>query len=248
MSEGSLTGKKVLVTGASSGIGAQVAIDCSAQGAELIIVGRNAERLNDTFKKLTGKGHLQYIADLTDEKALAAFVKSLPKLNGLVHCAGVLHPFPIKFLTGEKIRETFSANFDMAVLLVAQLAKQSKIEKHASFVFISSISGQFPHKGNSVYCASKAALEAFNKTIPLEFAHLFLRSNCICPAMVKTPMYDSAEEGMSKEVMDEHIAGYPLGVGYPSDVADMAIFLLSEKSRWVTGTNITLDGGYILEK
>lgn len=243
-----LNGKNILVTGASSGIGSEVAIACSKTGANVFITGRDSARLSETFKLLVGNNNVQLVADLTDENEIKSFVASLPKINGLVHCAGVLDPFPIKFLNQKKIRETFSVNFDMAVLLVAQLASQKKIEKNASFVFISSISGQFPHKGNVLYCASKAALEAFSKTVAMEFQPLLLRSNCICPAMIKTPMFDKAEQGMSKELMDEHISKYPLGVGYPSDVAEAALFLLSDKSRWITGTNITLDGGFILEK
>lgn len=248
MNEKALSGKTILITGASSGIGIQVAIDCSKQGAMLIVTGRDEKRLKETFDQLEGTGHQQFTANLTDENEVKTFVSKLPKLNGLVHCAGVLNSYPIKFLTQQKIRETFSANFDMVVMLVAQLATQKKIEKHASFVWMSSISGQYPHKGNSLYCASKAALETFSKTVAQEFEHLFLRSNCICPAMIKTPMYDKAEEGMSKQLMDEHIAKYPLGVGYPADVAEMAIFLLSEKSRWVQGESIRMDGGFMLSK
>ncbi|HYG53385.1 MAG TPA: SDR family oxidoreductase [Flavobacteriales bacterium] len=248
MSEKTLSGKTVLITGASSGIGNQVAIECSRQGATVIVTGRNKNRLQATFDQLEGNNHSLITANLTNEDELKKFVEQLPKLNGLVHCAGVLHTYPIKFLNQQKIRETFSANFDMAVMLVAQLSTQKKIEKGASFVFMSSVSGKYPHKGNSLYCASKAALEAFSKTVALEFQHLLLRSNCICPSMIKTPMYDKAEEGMSKELMDEHIAKYPLGLGYPSDIADMAIFLLSEKSRWITGTDITVDGGFMLAK
>jgi NAD(P)-dependent dehydrogenase (short-subunit alcohol dehydrogenase family) len=248
MSEKILNGKIVLITGASSGIGSQVAIDCSKAGATVIITGRDEMRLKATFDQLEGNNHQCIPANLVDEAELKQFVGKLPKLNGLVHCAGVLHSYPIKFLNQEKIRETFSANFDMAVLLVAQLGVQKKIEKHASFVWMSSISGKYPHKGNALYCASKAALETFSKTVSLEFEHLFLRSNCLCPAMIKTPMYDKAVEGMTKEKMDEHIAKYPLGVGYPSDIGEMSVFLLSEKSRWVTGINITMDGGFMLSK
>lgn len=243
-----LEGKKILVTGASSGVGKQVAIDCSQQGAQLIITGRNPERLQETFSCLAGQGHVQYAADLTVEEKVKELVGKLSRINGLVHCAGVLDPIPIKFLNQQKIRETLTANFDMPVMLMAALGAQKKIEKGASLVFMSSISGRHPHRGNSLYCASKAAIESFSKAIALEFSHMGVRSNCICPAMIHTPMYERAEEGMSKETMAEHISGYPLGIGYPKDISEMAMFLLSEKSRWITGTNIDMDGGFILVK
>lgn len=243
-----LKNKTILITGASSGIGSQIAIDCANEGAKVIVTGRNKERLNAVYSKLSGKGHLQFDFDMTNENATKNFIKQIDNISGLVHCAGVLKPYPIKFLTSEKIDETMKINFNSAVYLVAQLAAQKKISKNASFVFMSSISGQFPHKGNSLYCASKAAIETFSKTVALEFQHLFLRSNCICPAMIKTPMYDEAEQGMSKELMDQHIAKYPLGVGYPEDISNMAQFLLSDKSRWLTGQNIKMDGGFTMEK
>ena len=117
---------------------------------------------------------------------------------------------------------------------------------NASIVFISSISAAHPHKGGALYSGSKAAIESFSKVVALEFYPLSIRSNCIAPAMVKTPMYDYAEKGASKETLDEHVKKYPLGVGTVEDVGNAAIFLLSDASKWITGTTITLDGGFLL--
>lgn len=240
-----LNKKTILVTGASSGIGRQAAIDCSAMGATMVLTGRNSQRLGETFDQLSGTGHRVLTCDLLQENEIASLVKDIPPLDGVVHCAGLVKPFPIQFLNRQKVDETMQSNFYTTVCLTSALLKSKKIKEGASLVFLSSISGQFPGKGNSMYAASKAGIEAFAKTVGAEYAHKKIRSNCISPAMVKTPLYDYTSEGEFKDVMDKHVAQYPLGVGYPQDVANAIIFLLSPASRWITGINIFMDGGFI---
>ncbi|MFN8323591.1 MAG: SDR family oxidoreductase [Chitinophagales bacterium] len=242
-----LTGKTVLITGGSSGIGKQCAIDCSRMGASVIITGRNEERLLQTLSLLSGVGHSNISCNLLFANDLERLVNEMPLLDGIVHCAGIVKPFPISFLTEEKINETLSTNFNTVAGLTASLFKAKKVNKGASIVFLSSISGQHPHKGGSMYAASKAAIEAFSKTVALEYASKNIRANCISPAMVKTPMFDDAVAGMSTASMDEHVGKYPLGVGYPEDIANAVIFLLSSASRWITGTNVVMDGGLLLD-
>jgi NAD(P)-dependent dehydrogenase (short-subunit alcohol dehydrogenase family) len=241
-----LDGKTILITGASSGIGRRAAIDCAAFGATIVLTGRDTGRLEETLSNLTGSGHFVMPCDLLDEKAIGTFAKSIPALDGVVHCAGVVKPFPIAFLTAQKLDEIIRTNFYAPTLLTAALFKAKKINDAASLVFLSSISGQFPGKGNVMYAASKAALEAFAKTVAAEYISRKIRSNCISPAMVKTPMYDYSSEGLFEEAMNEHVSKYPLGVGYPEDVANAIIFFLSPASRWVTGTNLYMDGGFLL--
>jgi NAD(P)-dependent dehydrogenase (short-subunit alcohol dehydrogenase family) len=241
-----LNNKTILVTGASSGIGKQVAISASRMGATVIITGRNEERLNATFKELETKESQQFLADLQDSVGLELFVEGLPDLDGIVHCVGIVKPFPIKYISIEKINETFDVNYNIQLTLMAQIARKKKLKRNASIVFSSSISAAHPHKGGALYAGSKAALEIFSKTLVLEFSHLKIRSNCLASAMVKTPMYDYAQNQASKEQMDKHVEKYPLGVGLPDDVANAAIFLLSDASRWITGQTITLDGGFLL--
>ncbi len=240
-----LNGKTVLITGASSGIGRQSAIDCAAMGANIILTGRNKERLNETYKQLSAGNHDTIPCDLLSETEILSLAKTIPFLDGMVHCAGIVKPFPIQFLNTQKIDETLHTNFYSTVCLTSALFKAKKINNSASLVFLSSISGQFPGKGNSMYAASKAGIEAFVKTVAAEYAHKMIRANCISPAMVKTALYDYTSEGEFKAVMDKHVAQYPLGVGYPQDVANAAIFLLSPASRWITGINIFMDGGFI---
>ena len=241
-----LTGKTILVTGASSGIGRQAAIDCAAMGANIIITGRNEERLRQTYIQLSGKDHQAITCDLLSDTSILSLVQNIRSLDGVVHCAGIVKPFPVQFLNKQKIDETLLTNFYATVSLTSALFKAKKINDSASLVFLSSITGQYPGKGSAMYAASKAGIEAFAKTVAAEYAHKNIRANCISPAMVKTPMYDYSSEGEFKDVMDKHIAQYPLGVGYPEDVANAIIFLLSQASRWITGINIFMDGGYIL--
>jgi NAD(P)-dependent dehydrogenase (short-subunit alcohol dehydrogenase family) len=241
-----LHNKTILVTGASSGIGQQIAKSICEMGGNVIITGRNNERLQSTFNELKGTNNKKIVADLLNKNELNEFINQLPALDGIVHCAGLVQPFPIKFLSEEKINVTFLTNYNIQVLLMAAIARQKKINKNASIVFISSISAAHPHKGGALYSGSKAAIESFSKVVALEFYPLSIRSNCIAPAMVKTPMYEYAEKGASKETLDEHVKKYPLGVGTVEDVGNTAIFLLSDASKWITGTTITLDGGFLL--
>jgi len=241
-----LTDKIILITGASSGIGRQAAIACARMGATIILTGRNAERLNETHKQLTGSNHKIIPCDLLEEADINKLVADCTQLDGVVHAAGIVKPFPIQYLTTQKINETIYTNFYTAVQLTTSLFKTKKINKGASFVFMSSISGQYPQKGNSMYGASKAALEAFTKTVAAEYAHKQIRANYISPAMVKTPMYDYSGAGAFAEVLDEHVQKYPLGVGYPEDIANAIIFLLSPASRWITGISLIMDGGLLL--
>jgi NAD(P)-dependent dehydrogenase (short-subunit alcohol dehydrogenase family) len=240
-----LTGKTILITGASSGIGKQVAIDCAKMGGTVIITGRNELRLNETYQQLPGTSHQITVCDLLDENAILLLSKNCPHLDGVVHCAGMVRPFPVQFLNSRKIDETLHTNFYTAACLTSALFKAKKINSEASLVFLSSISGQFPGKGNAVYAASKAALEAFAKTVAAEYSHKMIRANCLSPAMVKTELYDYTSEGEFKAIMDKHVSQYPLGVGYPHDVANAVVFLLSPASRWITGINIIMDGGFI---
>lgn len=242
-----LTGKTILITGASSGIGRQIAVTCSRMGAQLVLTGRNSARLAETQAALEGTGHRAIAADLLNDAKTKTLVEQLPALDGVVHCAGLVHSFPIKFLDTEKIEETLQLNFVSVARLTAFISRQKKMNRNASVVFMSSISGQYPHIGGSMYGASKAALETFAKVVALEFSGMGIRANCISPAMVKTPMYDKAQQDMSKEIMDEHVAKYPLGVGQPEDVAYAAVYLLSDAARWISGINLILDGGYLLQ-
>lgn len=236
-----LSGKRILITGASSGIGAQTAISVAAMGATVIITGRNKNNLHSTFLKLTGKGHQEIIADICTEVEL--IVNNCGQLDGIVNCAGITKHVPIKFLDQKNFDQVFNVNYNAPVFLTNRLFKEKKINQGASIVFISSLASKFPFKGGSYYSGAKAAIDTFSKTIAIEFASQKIRANTINPGMVKTPLLEGAEETISKEAMAEHEKAYPLGFGDTNDIANACIFLLSDASKWITGTNMIMDGG-----
>ncbi|WP_163401222.1 SDR family NAD(P)-dependent oxidoreductase [Flavobacterium fluviatile] len=239
--------KTFLITGASSGIGRETACRLAEDGASLILLGRNIENLEETQKKcisLAASATFAIFAlDLTDEKAVAEFIAKISPLDGVVISSGKIEPFPASFINWKKIDSMMHTNFYTAAIIVSLLLKQKKINENGSLVFISSISSQFPHLGGTLYSSSKAALEAYVRNVALEFSNKRIRANSISPGMVKTPLFDEAVDNISEDTMNKHLDKYPLGVGYPKDVANLCAFLLSGQSRWMTGNNIVLDGG-----
>ena len=243
-----LDNKTILVTGASSGIGRQVAISCSAMGAKVVITGRDEKRLDETYSLLKGTGHLKLTCDLLDEKQRNELIAALPAITGVVHSAGVVMPVPIKFIAEKHLRYVMGVNFESAVLLVSGLLKNKKLNDYSSLVFFSSISVNYPYAGGAVYTASKGAIEAYSKNLALEIIPRKMRSNVIVPAMVKTPLYEETKTQSMYRSPEEYESKYPLGLGLPEDVANAAIYLLSDASRWVTGINLILDGGFSIVK
>ncbi|MBA4322787.1 MAG: 3-oxoacyl-ACP reductase [Odoribacter sp.] len=239
-----LKNKTVLITGASSGLGRSIAIECSRAGAGLIITGRNSERLEITFSALTGGNHLRIMADLGSEVEIKKLADQLPQLNGIVHCAGINTKSPVKFLSEEKIDEIMKTNFYAPALLSQALLKQKKIQKLASIVMISSIASSYATVSNAAYASSKGALNSFVRVLALELAAQKIRVNGIQPGMVQTEIlnaYDLQDE------LKESEKSYPLGrFGKPEDIAYAAIFLLSGAAEWITGTSLVIDGGITL--
>jgi len=240
----SLQGKTVLVTGASSGLGASTAIECSKVGATLIITGRNSERLNDTFEQLEGKDHIQIPLDLLNMTNLDEFVKNLSTLDGIALCAGITKTIPVKFISADNIDEIFQTNIFSSMQLIQKLLKQKKINKGGSIVFISSISTSYADKGNAVYAASKGAMNSFSKVVALELSGQKITSNCIQPGFVPSRML--IDGIVTEEQLEEERKKYPLGFGEPSDIANGIIYLLSDAAKWVTGSVLTIDGGVTL--
>jgi NAD(P)-dependent dehydrogenase (short-subunit alcohol dehydrogenase family) len=243
MNEFSLSGKKILITGASSGIGKQAAILCSNYGGEMIITGRDPVRLEETFLLLDPGDHKMLTADLNEEKELDDIVASLPKLNGIVHCAGIVGPLPVKFIKQENIDHMFSINFFVPVNLTGKLLRKKLIADNASILFMSTIATRNPYFGGALYSSSKAALEAYSRTLALECQPRGIRSNFLMAGLVDTPMIvNPSEAKMQEEAMERYLKRYPLGVGTPSDVASSILFFLSDASRWISGTSLILGG------
>lgn len=242
----SLQGKVILVTGASSGIGKSIAIECSKMGAQLIITGRNKERLSDTYNQLDGENHQQCIADLSTDDGIELLVANLPPLDGIMHVAGIVKPKPFSFLNRQELDLIMNTNFYGPVLLTNALLRKKLVKKGASIVFVSSISGTIcSFIGGSSYSASKGALNGIIKGMALDLAPRGIRVNSILPGMVDTGIFN--ESAISDEDLIVDRKRYPLGrYGKPEEVAYAAIYLLSDASAWTTGSNILLDGGYTL--
>ena len=242
----SLQGKTILVNGASSGIGQSVAIECSRLGAKLIITARNEERLNETFDQLVGEGHSKVVADINDADAVSTLVKSLPKLDGVVLCAGVGETLPLKFATRKKIDGMFETNFFAQVELIRLIQKNKLLNNASSIVAISSIGGNYAiNIGNGVYGATKAALLSWMKTLALEMAPQYIRVNCVCPGTIKTKM--TASGTLTSEQLKAYTDSIPFGrMGKPEEVAYGVVYLLSDAASFVTGTSLIIDGGTVL--
>lgn len=241
MNRFNLEGKTVLVTGASSGIGRAIAIACAEAGAAVVLNGRNQERLQATFEALAGDGHLVIAADLVDTAQQQALAEQVPVLDGVVHCAGIGSRVLCKMLEEQDVNRVMQANFEAPVLLQAELLREKKIAKEASIVFIASAAATMPSVGNAIYSASKAAIIAYAKCLAQELANRKIRVNCISPAMVWT---DLALVGATEEQLHEAEQNYPLKrYAQPEDITGAAIYLLSDASSWVTGSNMELTGG-----
>ena len=238
-----LAGKTILVTGASSGIGKETAISCSKMGAKVIITARNEERLNETFKALEGEDHIKIIADLTRTEDLEHLIKEIDVIDGLVLCAGRSRSLPVLFSTREKFDEIYDVNFFSPVETLRLLVKKKKVSSNASVVIMVSIggTGRFT-PGNAIYGSSKAALKSMVQYFAVELAPKKIRVNGICPGMVETPLIHHGT--LTQEQLDEDRAKYPLKrYGQPIDIANGAIYLLSDASSWLTGQSIVIDGG-----
>lgn len=237
-----LSGKQILVTGASSGIGRGIALACAKMGATLIITGRNIERLNETLSLMPVGNHKIISADLTKAEDINRLVDELPKLDGMVQCAGVGSRVPCKMIHKEDLNQVFIPNVEAPILLQTNLLAKKKINKSSSIVFIASKAASFPSMGNAVYSASKGAIISYAKCLALELASRKIRVNCICPAMVWTDLI--FQGGITKENLEDAQLKYPLKrFGKAEDVAYLAIYLLSDASSWMTGTCIDITGG-----
>ncbi|QSW89758.1 SDR family oxidoreductase [Flavobacterium endoglycinae] len=237
-----LSGKKILVTGASSGIGFETCRAIVRQGGTFIAVARRTDFLEKLIEEC-GSQNSFIAADLSQMDDIKAIVDAIENIDGIVHSAGIVSLAPVKFYSEQLMKEMRSINFDSITYLVNLIFKKKKINKGSSIVLVSSVAGLFGMKGNGIYAASKGALIAISKVWANEFAVSKTRVNCVSPGMVKTEITSKSIENLSLEVIQEDEKKYPLGYGAPEQVADPIVFLLSDASSWITGQNLVLDGG-----
>lgn len=246
----SLEGKKVLVTGGSTGIGRTTAIECSKLGASVIITGRNVQRLQETIQMLdtqSGQTHQLFVADLTDENQQKALVENIPVLDGIVSNAGISKVLPIQFLNTQDMDKIMSINAFAPMYLTQKLYKKKKIKKGGSIVFTVSISGVcMVSMGGVMYAVSKNALDAFMRNAALEFASHNIRVNSVNPSRVNTPLIKT-NTSYSEDDLAKDLLTYPLRrYADPEEIAYAIIYLLSDASSYVTGHALVIDGGKTL--
>lgn len=237
--------KRILVTGASSGIGKKTAISISENGGLVYVLGRNYERLVESQIHMQNDSIILQ-CDLTDESQVNTSIELIEKLDGLVLCAGINEYVPVKSISKKRIDRIFDTNFDSQILLIQKLLKKRKFAEGASIVFVSSLSSQMGVPATLLYSASKAAINSAVKVLASELAPQKIRVNSICPGIIKTEMLNA--QNIDESLFLEQEKMYPLGLGTPDDVANAILFHLSDNSRWLTGNIMILDGGFSLNK
>ena len=247
----SLENKTIVITGASSGIGRQCAVDCSRMGAKVAIIGRNEDRLNETLSQMEGEGHAMYSYDLAQLDGIKDLVSKIVsengKIDGVVCAAGIEKSAPFKLLKPSDYEEIMKINTFSAFELVRQASGVKVINIQASIVFISSITSVIARTTTAAYSASKGALVSGARVMAAELAKRNIRLNCISPGTILTPLMQTYLSQLSDEDYQKRISGFPLGLGETRDVSNACVYLLSDASRWITGQNIVVDGGYTIK-
>lgn len=236
----SLDGKRILVTGASSGIGRQIAISFSQRGASVVLSARNEERLAETLAAMRPGDHSTIPADITDSAQRNALADSAGPLDGVVHSSGTSVLSPIRLATERHFRELLALNYEGPMLLTQRLLYRKAVRNGGSILFLASIAAHIGVAGVGAYSGTKAALLATVRCLALEVVKSKIRVNCLSPSLVASPLLDLMAQNVS---LEEKSKDHPLGLGTPEDVANAAVYFVSDASRWVTGTTLIMDGG-----
>lgn len=237
----SLEGKTILVTGASSGLGREIALTCAQRGARLVVTGRDVARLQETHDQLAGAGHVQVTADLIIAQDRERLVLAAGNIDGLVLCFGHQMLSPIRQLKEDLMTAMFRMHFLAPVMLVQRLLQNNSIAQQGSIVFMLSTAAHIGTRGVGPYSAMKSGLLGIIRCLAMEQAKRKIRVNGISPSAIPTSIW-----GEEQGLLDDQRARHPLGLGTPQDVANGAVYLLADASRWVTGTSLVMDGGAVL--
>jgi NAD(P)-dependent dehydrogenase (short-subunit alcohol dehydrogenase family) len=242
----SLEGRRILITGASSGIGRACAICAAEAGATLILTGRRVEALEETLSLCKPGSHLVFAGDIANQEFVSGLVEKAGKIDGLVHSAGVAPMCPVNMLTREQMDEVMRVNYYAFLELMKYYSRSKYRNNSLSAVVISSVSAECGWAGGSIYCGSKGALCASVRALALELAGKNIRVNAVSPSNIKTPLYESgAEDVNTEESLKRLMENQPLGLGTPEQVALPVCFLLSDAASFITGVDLPVDGGYL---
>ena len=245
----SLHNKTILITGASSGIGRQCAVTCSQMGAKIIALGRNEERLQETITQTSDPDtHTYYSIDLVNYQEVEGKIKEIiaqhGNIDGMVNNAGISATLPFKLTSPSKMEPYMQTNVIAGLNLVRLLYKKKYLNAKGSIILMASVMGMVGEAGKTLYGMTKGALIAAAKSMAVEFAPREVRVNSISPGVVETPLSQNSYYSKDEKLLEQVKSQHPLGLGKPEDVANTCVYLLSDASRWVTGTNLTIDGGY----
>ena len=246
-----LAGKRIAVTGASSGIGQACSILAAKLGATVVLIGRNRERLDASMQNLEGTGHVAIPFDLSETGEIKSLFDAVCRdgknLHGLVHAAGICPALPIQSTSLAQMEAVMKINYWAFLELAKNFSRNKYSAGGGSVVALSSVSARVGWPGGSLYCGSKGALDASMRALALELAPKKIRVNSVAPSNIRTPMFYAGTDTASEAAMSALFAKQPLGLGEPEDVAHAVAFLLSDAARFITGTQLVVDGGYLAQ-
>ena len=244
-----LLNKRILITGASSGIGANTAVQFAKFGAKLILIGRNHTKLQNLLEGLVNsEDHSTIICDLNVADsafdAITTLNRNLLPIDGIFHAAGSELIKPINLIKQKDVNEVFSSSIFSAISFSRALVKEQIINKGGSVIFMSSIAAIAGNYGLTAYSASKAAINGLVKSLAVELSPRLIRVNCVVSGAIESPMHQRISKNISIKSLEEYKLRHPLGFGKTSDISNLALFLMSDASKWITGSEIVIDGGY----
>ncbi|WP_339688747.1 SDR family oxidoreductase [uncultured Parasphingorhabdus sp.] len=244
-----LRDRTILVTGASSGIGREYCIQAAQLGARILLIGRDKDRLDATLGSLEGKDHqaFQLELNLIDDfkKSLLDITEMSGPLHGVFHAAGIETVDTLKRANDEVFERSFAASVRGSIAILAACSRKKVMVDSGAIVLMSSVAGHRGQMGMALYSASKTAIDSLTKSGAIELAGRNIRVNSVVAGAVDTAMHRVILERMTAESTAAYENKHLLGFGLPSDVVNAGLFLTSDASRWITGTNMIVDGGFL---